>query len=153
MFQRRKDGSVSFRRNWNDYVNGFGDPNGEFWLGLRYINDLTGYSSTELRVDLSYSYAKYSYFSVGDEYSKYLLTNSGYSGNAGDALSYHNGMKFTTIDQNNGYYWYNCAESYNGGWWYNYCYYANLNGEYNYGSGVQWWWNYSPFDEMKVRRN
>lgn len=27
------DGSVDFDRGWDDYVNGFGDPEKEFWLG------------------------------------------------------------------------------------------------------------------------
>ena len=101
VFQRRKDGSVNFYRNWDEYVNGFGDLNGEFWLGLRYINDLTA-ESTTLRVDLPSSYyAKYSSFSVGNSASKYALSVSGYSGNLYDSLSYHNGMKFSTPDQDN----------------------------------------------------
>ncbi len=56
MFQRRKDGSVDFYRDWMDYARGFGNLTGEFWLGLRKIHRITAISSTaagnELRVDL-----------------------------------------------------------------------------------------------------
>uniref|UniRef100_A0A8W8JM32 Fibrinogen C-terminal domain-containing protein n=1 Tax=Magallana gigas TaxID=29159 RepID=A0A8W8JM32_MAGGI len=45
------------------------------------------------------AYAVYSYFSVGDEASKYQLQVTGYSGNAGDSLNYHNNMTFFTPDQ------------------------------------------------------
>ena len=46
-------------------------------------------------------YAKYSNFKVGNSASKYTLHVSGYSGNAGDSLKYHSGMKFATKDNKN----------------------------------------------------
>ena len=52
IFQRRQDGSVDFYRNWTDYEYGFGNLNGEFWLGLSKIRRLTKKQSNSLRVDL-----------------------------------------------------------------------------------------------------
>ena len=53
VFQHRMDGSVNFFLNWDDYVHGFGDTSGEYWLGLSKIHRLANSSAPqELRVDL-----------------------------------------------------------------------------------------------------
>ena len=85
MFQKRLDGSVDFYRGWADYKNGFGKPNGEFWLGLDQINRLTKSENNMLRVDLEdwegeTRYAEYDSFAIPDEASKYKLSLGSYSG-------------------------------------------------------------------------
>ena len=41
VIQRRMNGNENFVRPWRDYVTGFGNPQGDFWLGLSRIYDLT----------------------------------------------------------------------------------------------------------------
>ena len=84
VFQKRLDGSVDFYRGWDDYKRGFGNLNGEFWLGLDKITRLTKQRS-RLRVDLEdttgkTAYAEYDYFGVTSEKSKYKLSLGTYSG-------------------------------------------------------------------------
>ena len=84
VFQKRLDGSVNFYRNWTDYKHGFGDLNGEFWLGLDKINRLTK-TKNRLRVDLEdttgkTAYAEYDMFAVTSERTKYQLSLGSYSG-------------------------------------------------------------------------
>ena len=52
MFQKRYNGAVDFFRAWDDYKRGFGNLNGEFWLGLDKIHRLTAKNRKKLRVDL-----------------------------------------------------------------------------------------------------
>ena len=33
VFQKRSSGDVDFNRNWAEYKQGFGDLDGDFWLG------------------------------------------------------------------------------------------------------------------------
>ena len=171
MFQRRMNGSQDFYLGWDDYENRFGDLNGEFWLGLNKIHRLTANTNhtNMLRVDLgdfdaNTAYAKYSTFRVGDSSSKYTLTVYGYTGTAGDSLTYHNGRQFSTKDQDNDYHGSrNCAQLNQGAWWYNSCHNSNLNGHYYHSgpqsnsNGLAWsHWKSSYYSmkatEMKLRR-
>ncbi|XP_017541215.1 microfibril-associated glycoprotein 4-like [Pygocentrus nattereri] len=140
VFQRRMDGSVNFYRPWEQYKNGFGNKNGEYWLGLENVYQLISKRKYELRVDLEdfeggKVYAQYSTFSVDSEVNGYKLTVGGFvSGGAGDSLAYHNGQKFSTFDRDqdtdvNR----NCAKTYLGAFWYNICHSTNLNGIYLWG--------------------
>ncbi|XP_022094581.1 microfibril-associated glycoprotein 4-like [Acanthaster planci] len=144
VFQRRVDGSESFERTWDEYRQGFGNLEGEFWLGndnlvlLTVPGQVSGGSggNVELRVDIrdwadNTAFAKYLDFSV--QGSEFTLTADNFAeeSTAGDALDYHNGMDFTTIDHDNdrasgG----NCANWMRGGFWFNYCLTADPNGPY-----------------------
>ena len=166
VFQRRMDGSQDFYLNWRDYVHGFGELKGEFWLGLSKIHRLA--NSTDpaaLRVDLkdynnNAAYANYSSFYIGGSSTDYTLQVSGYSGTAGDSMAYSNGHKFSTKDDDNDVSSGNCAVSYSGAWWYRNCYHSNLNGLYystrtsitSSNSWYHWQTHYSlKFSEMKLR--
>ncbi|XP_062605661.1 ficolin-1-like [Saccostrea cucullata] len=136
VIQKRLDGSTNFYRTWNEYKAGFGDPSKNYWIGNDNMHLLTKEGDQELRADFEKFngqkfYSNYSTFAVGDEQNKYELRVSGYSGTAGDSLSYHNKMKFTTKDQDNDIRRRsNCAIDYKGAWWYRDGYYSNLNGMY-----------------------
>ena len=85
VFQKRLDGSVDFYLNWSDYKVGFGDMNGEFWLGLDKIHRLTSDNNNVLRVDLedfegNTRFAQYNMFGIMNQNSMYMLNLGNYSG-------------------------------------------------------------------------
>ncbi|KAG5278233.1 hypothetical protein AALO_G00096690 [Alosa alosa] len=124
VFQRRLDGSVNFNRPWDHYKNGFGNKDGEYWLGLDNIVLLTMRKRNELRVDMEdwdggKVYAQYTSFSVDPETFGYTLRVGSYvDGGAGDDLTYHNGMKFTTYDKDQDLHGDNCAKILLGAFWF-----------------------------------
>ena len=83
-------------------------------------------------------------------------------GTAGDSLSYHRGMAFSTKDRDNDLNGGDCANRCKGGWWFHSCLDSNLNGLYHHGKhptsweGVNWnkWKGHSysaKRAEMKIK--
>ena len=164
VIQRRQDGSVEFKkRDWVEYEDGFGDLNGEFWIGLRSMHCLTSQGNWELRIDYQLkngtkSYLHYNKFAIGSAENQYPLNISGFDStgltdpfNSGYPL---NGLKFSSRDHyNNLAFSSNCATY--GGWWWNHnCIYSHikLNDDF---STIYMYLNhgntYSTFVEMKIR--
>ncbi|XP_037545028.1 angiopoietin-related protein 6 [Nematolebias whitei] len=151
VIQRRQDGSVNFFRTWEQYKQGFGNLNGEYWLGLEHLYWLTKQAKYKLRVALEdwqgrHVFAEYDSFRLEPESDWYRLRLGQYQGNAGDSLSWHNNKAFTTLDRDKDSYMGNCAHYQKGGWWYHMCAHSNLNGVWyrgghyrsRYQDGVYW---------------
>jgi len=110
-------------------------------------------------------YAQYEEFSIENEDQKYRLFVDGYSGDAGDSLTFHNNQMFSTFDSDNDVHSSNCAAGDSVGWWYKNCYRVLLTGPYRYTGetfpdwrGIIWYEHTGKaeslkFAEMKVRRH
>uniref|UniRef100_A0A8D8TAW2 Protein scabrous n=2 Tax=Cacopsylla melanoneura TaxID=428564 RepID=A0A8D8TAW2_9HEMI len=159
--QRRYNGMQEFNLHWDEYATGFGAPDTEFWVGNEALHKLTNHANMSLRIEFDdiYSkswYAEYDTFTVSSAEDGYRLNIGGYHGNASDAMSYQNGMKFSTIDRDNDLSNSNCASNYEGGWWFSHCLHVNLNGKFNL--GLTWFhadkneWIAVASSQMKIRR-
>ncbi|XP_063060318.1 microfibril-associated glycoprotein 4-like [Engraulis encrasicolus] len=164
---KRVDGTVNFYRPWDAYKEGFGNKDGEYWLGLETMYRLTWPSKYELRVDMEdwqggSVFAQYTSFSVESEDDGYRLRLGNYvDGGAGDSLTYVNGYKFSTYDKDQDVWSYNCADTHKGGFWFNNCHRANPTGLFQKGinsqEGINWYYWKSGFISlksmtMKIRR-
>ncbi|XP_063854003.1 ficolin-1-like [Scylla paramamosain] len=161
VFQRRTDDAPrqDFYRTWIEYKLGFGDLDGEFWLGLEHLHSLTSTTLQQLKIHMSdyegaKRWAQYGFFHVDSAVTKYRLSVGRYSGDAGDSLGSHHTQRFSTHDQDNDVHdTINCAEKFRGAWWFSSCHASNLNGYQHRGNhsshadGINWYswhgWNYS----------
>ena len=140
--QRRISDNIDFDRDWNDYVDVFGEVDESFWMELEEIHQHTTTYDVSLYIDIE-TYEgepftlKLETFSVGNAESNYAWNISGFS-QSPDRIKGQifpdnsNGMMFTTRDRDNDRRnTINCAaDVHRGGWWYHRCTYINLNGNY-----------------------
>lgn len=87
-----------------DLQQGFGNLDGEYWLGLEHLYWMTKQAQYKLRVFLEdwqgrQVFAEYDSFHLEPESDWYRLRLGHYSGNAGDSLSWHDNKAFTTLDR------------------------------------------------------
>ena len=160
MLMRRVDGAEQFNRTWQEYKEGFGSLDRNFWLGNEMIYRLTT-TPHEAAFDIQsdaddVSTVFYENFKVDSEENKYKLTIDGYETSDGsDSMSDCNGMFFTTKDRDNDVHTDNCASISNGGWWHKSCANAYLTGTYDSSEPefrLRWdTWTLTNA-EMKIRR-
>lgn len=148
VIQRRVSDSVSFDRDRADYKRGFGQLDGNFWLGLERIKRIidSGSNGYELYFGMgehdspqTTNYAKWKSFSLGTEANDWTLTVSTAttspdftsSSSIVNSMAESNNQKFTTKDDDNdGNGAGNCAVTHEGGWWFKNCHETNPNGKY-----------------------
>ena len=143
--QRRISNSVDFDRGWDDYVNGFGEVGGNYWMGLEKIHQLTTTRDVSLNIDVE-TYEgdpftlTFETFLVGNAASNYAWNFTGYS-QTSERLKRqvftdnYKGMMFTTRDRDNDVRDRdNCATDIftggGGGWWYYNCGHFSPNGHF-----------------------
>nr|XP_009922635.1 PREDICTED: LOW QUALITY PROTEIN: fibrinogen-like protein A [Haliaeetus albicilla] len=133
------DTELTWKQSWTTYKYGFGNVQGDHWLGTEYLHLLTQQGTYKVRFIVRNKanvthYAEYDIFRVESEASGYPLRLGRFSGDGDDYLtSYHpkkggihDNMKFSTTDKDQDQYSGNCANSY-GGWWYDRCQNVLLN--------------------------
>ena len=132
--------SYFFKRPWTQFQPPFGNLSSQYWIGLEKLHQLS-LGNCSVRFDLqitsgTWFYADYSKFIVGNVADEYRLNITGYSGDAGDAMSSHNGQRFSTYDNDNDDSVNNCAALNSGGFWFGHCYQACLT--YSTSISFQW---------------
>ena len=130
VIQRRINGTLLFNRTMQEYENGFGDPSGEFWYGLKNILCLTEGKQMELRIDLEYpngarGFVHYKQFSISGA-SSYKASTTVFKTSPGVSSNFFNPMRsydyryraYRPLYYPNFYVMANCGSNpMVGGWW------------------------------------
>ena len=168
VFLRNAHSLITFNKKWNEYKDGFGAVEYDFWLGNEFMYNATKlYNShvsktAELYIVVASTddkkfYTMYKNFAILSEATNYTLQVSHhFKGTMGDGLEYHNNMEFSTKDRDNDLDTGDCANSHGGyGWWFNKCFRAfltrmkfdpvNLRLE----PAPRWWFIYYKHHDLK----
>lgn len=166
VFQQKTSAAPAFNRSWADYRSGFGDPNGNFWLGLERLYQMTQSAKYRMRIEVQLQYnlkwysVEYDSFVVDSEPNGYAIHLNGCAGDACDpfdspiSTSKQNHMPFSTPEQFTLQYTGNsttivkgCGFLPAGGFWYNNCGYILLNVD---NANAFRCWSVPPVDNNKT---
>ena len=102
VFLKRVNGSADFYQDVAAYTQGFGNVNGEYWLGLDALHALTATKTYQLRADMSdwdgaSAHSLHASMVVADASDEYRLTVGAFLGrDGGDCLLINQNMTFST---------------------------------------------------------
>ena len=130
VIMRRSDVMVEFNnKNYDEYEEGFGDLNHDFFYGLKALNELTNQTDWTLRIDFynrsndtdSSAYVTYDNFKVGCNGDGYRLKLGMFEPSEPTLLDSLRGFdEQTFVARKQGENEQNCADNNNeSGWWYN----------------------------------
>ena len=132
--QRRIDNTTDFQQDYVNYLHGFGQATGNWWLGLDNLRLLSAVGKLEMNVSMSHGWAHYGTFYLAAQDAEFKMTVSDFNpdSTASDALSFDVGQPFGTWDRYLGDPLLNCALMFGGGWWWHgeLCGRSSLNGPY-----------------------
>ncbi|XP_061195735.1 ficolin-1-like [Saccostrea echinata] len=135
-FRSRDNPPVDFKATWDEYKKGFGDVQGNYWLGNDLIHQLTTVYNSSLYITMKKTdghvyHAQYSSFSISNETDGYRLSLGKFSGNVlHDEFRDHTVVdkEFYTFDHDNAA---KCSAQCGSGWWYQSCTTTNLNAPFS----------------------
>ncbi|XP_071102989.1 microfibril-associated glycoprotein 4-like [Haliotis cracherodii] len=128
--------NVDFNRTFTEYKDGFGDLEGNVWMGLQRFHYLTNHRNMTFKVVVKTSGVAikmtdfrqrfYNDFRVSNETDGYRFTFSASeikpgTSALGDCLTDMVGLPFSTIDNDRDTKVGNCAKIHLSGWWYKKC--------------------------------
>ena len=127
VFQRRSgNGTLNMTQSWDMYRDGFGNVSTEFWIGNKYLSQLTNHTAYEIMFVFTRANGsvlkktKCDAFNVSSEEENYRLQLGSCEGPDAEILKYSNWTEFSTLDKDNGFGSLNCTDDITG-WWYGSC--------------------------------
>ncbi|KAI0234249.1 Angiopoietin-1 [Lamellibrachia satsuma] len=126
---------LGFNRTWHEYKTGFGNPTGEFWVGLENIHSIVSHPSQyalSLQVRMrsgARHYSEVDNFRILDESQQYKIASVGSYTVKGSRKFVYLGTTFATRDVDQKYH---CGARFNGFWHWVWNQYAGTNYQCGY---------------------